>query len=146
MFLGHFSHKLDDKGRLSIPAKFREVLGNGAYLTQGFDRNLRLLTEDEFQKLKNFVNGMNQADPKTRKLRRFLFANASRVEFDRNGRIMVVKFLQDFAGIVNNGHAVIVGVGDEIEVWSPESWAEEQELLNDVEANAQQFSDLDLSI
>ncbi len=142
MFLGHFTHKIDDKGRFSIPAKFREELGTGGFLTQGFDGNLRLLSAADFQKLEDFVNSMNQADKKTRNLRRFLFANASRVEFDRNGRISVVKFLQDFAEIVNNGTAVIVGVGAEIEIWSPDNWDKKQAELQDPE----QFGDLNITL
>jgi len=144
MFLGQYSHKLDDKGRLSIPAKFREDLGSGAYLIQGFDGNLRLLTDLDFGKLTEKINGMNQADQKVRALQRFIFANASRVEFDRNGRALVPKFLQDFAGIVND--AVVVGVGDGIEIWSPEIWEEQQSLLQEAAANNQLFAELDLSL
>jgi len=144
MFLGQYHHNLDEKGRLTIPARFREALGSGAYLVQGFDRNLRLLSEAEFNALSEKVNHMNKADPAIRQLRRLIFANASRVEFDRTGRVLIPQFLRNVAGIENE--AIIVGVGNDIEIWSPEAWVEQENLLQDAETNAQRFAELDLSI
>ena len=144
MFLGQYRHKLDEKGRISIPAKFRELLGNGAYLIQGFDRNLRLLKEPEFEALKEKIDHMNMADPAIRQLRRLLFANASHVELDRIGRVLVPQFLREVTGIENE--VVIVGVGTDVEIWTPDSWTEQEALLNDPDANAQRFAELDLSL
>jgi MraZ protein len=144
MFLGRYHHNLDEKGRLTIPAKFREAFAEGAFLTQGFDRNLRLLTEADFEVMAAQINHLSMTDPAIRQLRRLIFATASEVQLDRIGRTLVPQFLREFAGLDNE--AIIVGVGEAIEIWSPEVWAEQESLLLDAEANAQKFAELDLSI
>jgi MraZ protein len=144
MFLGRYHHNLDEKGRLTVPAKFRDALAVGAYLTQGFDRNLRLLTEADFEAMAAQINHLSMTDPAIRQLRRLIFATASEVQLDRIGRTLVPQFLREFAGLDNE--AIIVGVGEAIEIWSPEVWAEQESLLLDAEANAQKFAELDLSI
>jgi MraZ protein len=144
MFLGRYHHNLDEKGRLTIPAKFRDALAEGAFLTQGFDRNLRLLTEADFEAMAAQINHLSMTDPAIRQLRRLIFATASEVQLDRIGRTLVPQFLREFAGLDNE--AIIVGVGEAIEIWSPEVWAEQESLLLDAEANAQKFAELDLSI
>ena len=144
MFLGRYHHNLDEKGRLTIPAKFRDALAEGAFLTQGFDRNLRLLTEADFEAMAAQINHLSMTDPAIRQLRRLIFATASEVQLDRVGRTLVPQFLREFAGLDNE--AIIVGVGEAIEIWSPEVWAEQENLLLDAQANAQKFAELDLSI
>lgn len=144
MFLGQYQHSLDQKGRMTIPVRFRDSLVDGAYVTQGFDQNLKLQTEPVFELLAEKVNRLSDTDPKIRKLRRLFFSSAGRVELDRLGRILVPQFLREFAGLEDE--AVIVGVGDSIEIWSPEAWQEQLESLSDAEANAQQFAELDLSV
>jgi MraZ protein len=143
MFLGQFQHSLDEKGRLTVPASFRELLVDGAYVTQGFDQNLKLLTEPAFEAMAEKVNQLSDTNPQIRKLRRLFFANASRVEMDRLGRVLIPQFLREFARLESD--AVIVGVGKTIEIWSPESWREQLEDLSDAEANAQQYKEHDIS-
>ncbi len=142
MFLGQYRHTLDEKGRLTIPARFRDELAAGAYLTQGFDRNLRLLTQAAFEAIFARLSAMNTTDPVTRELRRLLFANATQVEPDRVGRILIPQFLRQVAGL--DGEAVIVGVGESIEIWSPTAWDEQVARLSNVDANSQRFAELDL--
>lgn len=144
MFLGQYHHNLDEKGRLTIPAKFRDPLTNGAFLTQGFDRNLRLLTQADFETMAAQINRLSMTDPAIRQLRRLIFATASEVHLDRIGRTLVPQFLREFAGLENE--VIIVGVGEAIEIWSPDAWSEQENLLMDADANAQRFSELDLSI
>jgi len=144
MFLGQYHHNLDEKGRLTIPARFRDALAEGAYLTQGFDRNLRLLTQADFEVMAEMVNRLSMTNPDIRQLRRLIFANASEVQLDRIGRTLIPQFLRDFAGL--DSEAVVVGVGEAIEIWSPEAWAEQEGMIQDAEANAQRFAELDLSI
>ncbi|MFH1632920.1 MAG: division/cell wall cluster transcriptional repressor MraZ [Chloroflexota bacterium] len=143
MFLGQYRHTLDSKGRLTIPARFRDLLAEGAFLTQGFDRNLRLLTEPAFKAIYDKVNHLSMTDPTTRQLRRLIFATASQVEIDSIGRVLIPQFLRDMAGLETE--AVIVGVGEAIEIWSPEAWDEQVALMSDIDANSQRFADLDLS-
>jgi len=144
MFLGQYRHNLDEKGRLTIPARFRDSFVDSAFLTQGFDRNLRLLTESDFTILYQKLNQLNTTDSTTRDLRRLLLANAQQLEIDRIGRILVPQFLREFAGL--NNEAVIVGVGESVEIWSPEAWEAQVLRLQDAEANAQRFAAVDLSL
>jgi MraZ protein len=67
MFLGQYNHTLDDKGRMTIPARFRDRLADGAYVTQGFDQNLKLQTETAFEAMAAKVNGLSETNPKIRR-------------------------------------------------------------------------------
>ena len=144
MFLGQFQHNLDDKGRQMIPARFRELLEGGAFITQGFDKCLMVLTEAYFKQVYERIEAMNLADPTARMLRRLILANAYPVEVDKVGRIVVPQNLRAFLGI-ENGELVVAGQGDYFEVWTPATWGEQMALLQDSEANNARFSTLDLS-
>jgi len=144
MFLGQYEHAIDEKGRLTIPARFREALANGAYVLQGFDHNLIVLDSPSFESIYARVNQMSMTDPTARQLKRFIFSTAERVEIDRAGRMLLPSFLRDSAQL--DGSAVVVGVGDYLEIWSPEVWARQQDLLQDVDANAQRFAAFELPL
>ncbi len=144
MFLGRFEHTIDEKGRLTIPARFRELLFNGAYVTQGLDRNLIVLPASSFQNMSENVNALSMTDPSARQLRRLIFSSAVQCDFDRAGRILIPQFLRDSIGLVDT--AMIIGVGGHFEIWSPSSWAAQNEILQDADANAQRFANLDLPI
>jgi MraZ protein len=144
MFLGQFVHSIDTKSRLTIPASFRGMLDDGAYITQGLDPNLMVLTPPSFMALYDRVNKLSMTDPKARDLKRLIFANAAEVKLDSAGRILIPQFLREVAGI--EGSALVVGVGKHFEIWSPGLWAKETETLNDPAANAARFIDLDLPI
>ncbi|MBI3160683.1 MAG: division/cell wall cluster transcriptional repressor MraZ [Chloroflexi bacterium] len=143
MFLGQYRHALDDKGRLTVPARFRELLEAGGFVLQGFDRNLMVLTPTTFEAMTAQINQMNMVDPKARELKRLLFSTADRIEPDRNGRILLPQFLRELAGL--DGEAVLVGVGDYFEIWAPAAWEAQFAQLQDAEANAQRFVGLQLS-
>ncbi len=143
MFLGQYQHTLDEKGRLMVPARFRELLAGGAFITQGFDRCLMIMGEAYFKQVYERVNAMNLADPTTRLLRRLIFANAYPVEVDKVGRVLVPQNLRQFAGL--NGEAIVAGQGDYFEVWTPPAWEEQMKQIQDTEANNQRFSTLNLS-
>jgi MraZ protein len=143
MFLGQYQHSLDEKGRLTIPARFRELLEEGAYVTQGFDRNLMIMTNAYFKEVYDRLAEMNIADASARLLRRLILANAYQVEVDKAGRILLPQNLRTFIGL--NGEAVIVGQGEYFEVWSPAVWYEQITKMQDAEANAQRFAALDLT-
>ena len=143
MFLGQFQHNLDDKGRLMIPARFRELLEGGAFITQGFDKCLMVMTETHFKQVYDRIEAMNLADPGTRSLRRLLLSNAYPVEVDKVGRILVPQNLRTFLQI--EGEAIVAGQGEYFEVWKPAEWNVQMALLQDAEANNQRFATLDLS-
>jgi MraZ protein len=143
MFLGQFRHNLDDKGRLTIPAVFRDSVGQGAFISQGFDRNLMVMTAEYFQQVYERINAMSITDPSARLLRRLLLSNAYQVEVDKAGRILVPQHLRQFLGL--DGEAMVVGQGEYFEIWSPSGWDEQMQALEDTEANAGRFAALDLS-
>ncbi|MBC7877217.1 MAG: division/cell wall cluster transcriptional repressor MraZ [Anaerolineales bacterium] len=143
MFLGHFQHNLDDKGRLMIPAPFRALLKGGAFITQGFDKCLMVLTETYFTQVYERIEAMNLADPTARLLRRLILSNAYPVEVDKVGRILVPQNLRAFLQI--EGEAIVAGQGEYFEVWKPAEWNEQMTQLQDTESNNQRFATLDLS-
>jgi MraZ protein len=143
MFLGQYTHTMDTKGRLTIPARFRGLLAPGAYITQGFEQNLMVLTAAAFERISTRVNSMSLTDPTARQLKRLIFATADWVEVDSSGRILIPQFLREVSGV--NGEAIIVGAGDYFEIWSPPAWQPKAVELLDTETNAQRFAVLELS-
>ena len=144
MFLGQYQHNLDDKGRLMIPSRFRDLLaGGGAFITQGFDKCLMVMTESYFKQVYDRIEAMNLADPTARLLRRLILSNAYAVEVDKVGRILVPQTLRAFLTL--DGEAIVAGQGEYFEVWKPADWQEQMAQLQDAEANNARFSTLDLS-
>jgi MraZ protein len=143
MFLGQFQHNLDEKGRLMIPARYRELLAAGAFITQGFDKCLMVMTDVYFKLVYDRINTMNLADPTARLLRRLILSNAYQVEVDKVGRILVPQNLRQ--GIALESEAIVAGQGEYFEVWTPATWNEQMNQLQDIETNNQRFATLDLS-
>ena len=144
MFLSQFQHNLDDKGRLMIPARYRDLLAAGAFITQGFDKCLMVMTDTYFKEVYERINNMNMADASARMLRRLTLSNAYPVEVDKVGRILVPQNLREFLGVAS-GELTVAGQGDYFEVWTPADWKSQMDNLQDVEANQQRFATLDLS-
>jgi MraZ protein len=143
-FVGQFHHTIDDKGRLTIPARFRDMLqSDGAYVMLGMDHNLLLLTSSQFESIAQKLLAMNSADASTRDLRRLVFGTAERVEIDKAGRILISQNLRSMASI--QGDVVMAGTGLWIELWSPSLWETRMALLEDADANERRFSALDLT-
>ena len=143
MFLGQFQHNLDEKGRLMIPARYRELLAAGAFITQGFDKCLMVMTDAYFAQVYDRINAMNLADPTARLLRRLILSNAYPVEVDKIGRILLPGNLRQVIAL--NGEAIVAGQGDYFEVWNPADWNLQMDQLQDIETNNQRFATLDLS-
>ena len=142
MFLGQYQHSLDDKGRLTIPARFRELLDGGAYVTQGLDQCLVVMTSTSFAQTMSDLGAMNMADPNARLLRRVILANAYPIDMDKAGRMLLPQQLREFAGL--DGDAIVAGQGDYFEVWSPGAWNEQMKQIQDTQANYQRFAALNL--
>jgi len=143
MFLGQYQHSLDDKGRLTIPARFRELLDQGAYITQGFDKNLMVMSPPAFEQVYARITSVSLTDPSARLLRRLIFSNAYPVEVDKAGRILVPQSLRQFLGL--EGEAVVVGQGEYFEIWLPADWNQQVKNLQDADANAHRFSAFNLA-
>ena len=144
MFFGQFDHNLDEKGRLTIPAQYRDLLENGAYITLGFEDNLMVMRSEEFNKLYHKIQGMSMTNPKARLLARMLFGSAAMVEFDKNGRILIPQFLRNAVKL--DISVKLVGIGPYFEIWTLDLWNLKHEMIEDGETRAKMFEDLDLTL
>jgi MraZ protein len=144
MFLGQYRHSIDEKGRLTIPARFRAELATGAYITQGYERNLLVYTTTSYEHLAAQTNMLSTTNPEAREVRRMIFGRASGVSLDSAGRILIPTFLREYAGL--DSEAEVVGAGVYFEIWSPQQWTEVLKSVTDAERNAQRFTDFDLSV
>jgi MraZ protein len=143
MFLGQYRHSIDNKGRLTIPSRFRELLiTEGAYVSQGFECNLMVRPVVSFEELSKKVNALSQTEPNSRLLKRLIFSTAEKVDVDKAGRILIPEFLRMSAGL--EAETILVGAGDYFEIWAPETWNEQEKELQDAKANAKRFALLDL--
>jgi len=124
MFFGEFEHTIDSKGRLTIPAKFKDTLASGVVITRGLDNCLWAFTKSEWEKLAQKVAGISIGNEDARKLKRFFFSGAFESIPDRNGRVIIPQKLRDYAGITSD--IIVAGAMDKIELWSPERWENEQ--------------------
>ena len=143
MFLGQFTHSIDEKGRLTIPVRYRAALASGAYVTQGFERNIMVYTTESFHKLANRAKTLSNTDPEARAVRRVIFGGASDVQLDSSGRILIPPFLRLYAKL--DGETSIVGAGEYFEIWNATAWQEELVAVTDPDANAERFTAFDLS-
>ncbi len=124
MFLGHFVHSLDSKGRLTIPAKYRAYLDTDLVVTRGMDRCLAMFPMPKWEQVAAQVSELPMTDRSARAFRRFLFASASDVSPDRQGRILIPPRLREYAAL--DDEVVVVGLNDYIEIWSTETWQGER--------------------
>ena len=120
MFMGEYNHTIDAKGRLIIPAKFREVLGDEFVVTKGMDGCLFVFDNSEWQVFAEKLRSLPMIDKEVRQFSRFFRAGAASVEVDKQGRILLPSVLRDFAGITKD--TVLIGVGSRIEIWSKDRW------------------------
>ncbi len=124
MFYGEYEHTIDRKGRLIIPAKFRQALKehdvNALFLTRGLDGCLFLFPESEWRDAENRFKQIPFTKAEGRKFNRLFFSGASEVTVDRLGRLLIPRTLKEFARIKQD--VVIVGVSTRMEVWAKEQW------------------------
>ncbi len=130
MFLGEYTHTVDDKGRLTIPAKYRGLLAAGLVVTRGFDQNLMMFPLDGWQELANRIAQRPLSDEGMRAFRRRVFSGAVDLAPDRQGRILLPPYLRQFAGI--NGEVVIAGMFNYLEIWNSADW---QTVRADIESD-----------
>lgn len=121
MFMGEYQHSLDTKGRLIIPAKFRDELGAGAVMTRGLDNCLFLFPRDEWGILEEKLKSLPLTKSDARQFVRFFFSGATECELDKQGRIIVPQNLRDYANM--DKEVVAIGVSNRVEIWSKENWA-----------------------
>ena len=122
MFSGTYTPKLDDKGRLFLPAKFREALAEGLWVARGQERCLTIYTNEGFEQLSSRLQEASKTNAGIRNFIRMLFSGASQESPDKQGRITIPQTLRDYAGLRRD--VVVIGSMDRIEIWNPTSWEE----------------------
>ena len=139
MFLGEFLHTIDDKGRLTIPARFRGELATGVVVTRGFDQNLMAFSLIEWENLAAKIANQPLSSESVRAFRRWVFSGAVDLNPDRQGRILLPQYLRDFANI--NGEVVIAGMFNYMEIWNQDAWQLVRESVENSN-DAQRWADL----
>ena len=141
MFLGEFEHLIDDKGRLTLPAKFRAELVDGFVITKGIDRCLFVYTLDEWRPLAEKISRLSVTKRDARALARLVFAGAADCVLDKQGRILIPSYLREYANL--NSEVVIVGLNTLLEIWNLENWRKiSQKIEEEAETIAEQLSGL----
>lgn len=122
MFLGEYEHTIDEKGRITIPARFRAELAPGLVVTRGLDGCLFVYPTDEWGRLADRINALPLTQRDARTFTRLMYSGASHAEPDRQGRVLIPQYLREFAGI--ESEAVVIGLYSRIEIWDPARWRE----------------------
>lgn len=139
--MGEYLHTIDSKGRLIIPAKFREALGDKFITTKGLDNCLFLYPQDEWQNFEEKLKKLPISQPNARAFVRFFFSGAAECEFDKQGRILLPANLREYAALDKD--VVVVGVMSRIEIWDAERWKEySSEAESNYEKAAESLVDL----
>ena len=143
MFMGEYNHTIDTKGRLIIPAKFRELLGDEFIVTKGLDGCLFVFPQNEWQLFEEKLRLLQLAQKSARKFTRFFVAGAATCELDKQGRILLPQTLREFAELEKD--VVLSGNLNRIEIWSKANWTE-YNAYDDMDDIAEQMTDLGLVI
>ena len=120
MFLGEYKHSVDTKGRVAIPAKFRDQLTAGAIITRGLDGCLFLFPMKDWEVLAGKITALPLAQADARAFARLMLAGAADVEFDAQGRILIPDHLRTYAGLLKR--AIVAGLMNRIEIWDEATW------------------------
>lgn len=120
MFIGEYHHSIDEKGRVIIPMKFRDELGNNFIVTRGIENCLFVYPMSNWEKITNKLNSLPFTKKDARNFNRFFMSGATEVELDKQGRINISTPLIDYAKL--NKDCVVIGTGDRLEIWAKETW------------------------
>ena len=129
MFMGEYSHTIDAKGRIIVPAKFRESLGDNIVVTKGLDNCLFVYTSEDWRKFEEKLRTLPLTNKDARKFTRFFLAGAAEMEIDKQGRILIPSVLREFAALEKD--VVLGGVGSRIEIWDKARWNESISIYDD---------------
>jgi MraZ protein len=141
MFIGEYQHSLDDKGRVSVPAKFRARFSDGIVLTRGLDGCLWLYPKSEWDKLAERISELPITQKNARSFSRFILSGAMELSLDKIGRINIPKYLSDYAKIKSK--VAMTGMHNRVEIWSEEAWeAFSQEMEEKSDEVAENLSEL----
>lgn len=141
--MGEYNHTVDAKGRLIVPSKFRENLGDEFVVTKGLDGCLFVYDNNEWTAFEEKLKTLPLTNKEARQFVRFFLAGAASLEVDKQGRILLPANLREFAGL--DKEAVLIGVASRIEIWSKERY-EGAVSYEDVDEIAEHMTELGLSI
>ena len=139
MLIGEYQHNIDPKGRVIVPSKFREDLGERFYVTKGLDGCLFVLSPAEWDKLQEKI--MSMPISKARGLQRFFFSGAAELEPDKQGRILLPQHLREYANLTKD--VAFIGASRRAEIWDAASWKKFNSALTE-DAIAEAMDELDL--
>ena len=120
MFIGEFQHNLDIKGRMAVPAKFRQKISGGAIITRGLDHCLFVFTNQEWEVMAQKLDTLPLVKSDSRAFSRLMLAGAAEVDLDKQGRILIPDYLREYAELKKQ--VTVTGVNKRFEVWDAESW------------------------
>ena len=143
MFMGEYNHTVDTKGRLIVPSKFREQLGDEFVVTKGLDGCLFVYSKSEWENIEEKFRNVPLTTKDARKFARFFFAGAASCEVDKQGRILLPVVLREYAGIEKD--VVSVGVFNRVEIWDKDKW-QESNSYDDMDEIAEHMADLGLGL
>lgn len=127
MFIGEYSHSIDNKGRLAVPAKFRSALKDGAVVTRGFDNCLVVYSKEKWESEAEKLAKLPEQKADARAYSRLKLAGAMPVEFDNQGRITLPEYLRSYGKLVKK--VVITGIYDRLELWDEDEWNRYREVI-----------------
>ena len=137
MLLGEYEHTLDDKNRITLPAKFRAAFAAGVVVTRGMDGCLYAYRQEDWDKLvESRLAGLDPLSKEGRRMQRFFFSGAAEAELDKQGRVMIPAALLEHAGLGRN--VVVAGVHDHLELWDGAAWRKE---MKEVEGSAEDVAE-----
>lgn len=137
-FMGEYNHSIDAKGRITVPSKFREKLGEQFIVTKGLDGCLWVFSSAEWESFSEKLTSLPVARKDARNFSRFFLAGATEAETDKMGRILIPQVLRDYAGLDKD--AVLIGAGSRVEIWNKEAW-EKESTFDNVDDLAEQMGE-----
>lgn len=145
MFDGEFKRHLDAKGRIMIPAEYREEIHEDIiHVILGFEQNLMLLLPQHYEQIRNYVASLNLLDANARRMRRMFIAKAKELTIDSSNRIRIPSDLLELTGFENSSSIILAGNGSYIELWTEERWQIFNQSLMDPEMNEERFKDFSI--
>lgn len=145
MFMGEYQHTIDPKGRLIVPAKFREGLGEQFIATRGLDKCLFVYPLEEWKILEQKLKNLPVTQAEARSFVRFFFSGATECELDKQGRILIPANLREYGQLDKD--VVFVGIASRVEIWAKERWDDYSATANEnFDETAQRLVDLGLGI
>jgi MraZ protein len=141
MLIGEFTHSIDDKNRISLPAKFRKEVGRNVVVTRGLDNCLFLYPLKEWEKIAEKLSSMSMGQSDTRGFNRFMLAGAAEVEVDAAGRMLVPEYLAQFADLTEK--VVVAGVHNRLELWNEAKWGDyKKKIMGQADSLAEKLGEI----